>query len=104
MARIFYWSVTGYVYGVHPDDGPPVTLPVGVAELQVAGSPSEIVWPPFETYLGREQWTRVVNNTLVARTDILRANDPKELLKSVRAKLTTLGFTDAELRFMRYGG
>ncbi|HYE89530.1 MAG TPA: hypothetical protein VEA38_00865 [Terriglobales bacterium] len=66
MATVFYWTTRGDaaarpIYGVHPDGN--IAVPAGVAALEVAGAPHEIVWPvPANATQGCEAWT-VVDTT-----------------------------------------
>lgn len=58
MARIFYRVSNGQIYGVHPgphEGNPKITLPIGVAWIDVAEAPDAIAWPDP----GGETWNRV---------------------------------------------
>lgn len=76
MARIFYFTGTGVIYGVHHsphEDNLKIRLPKGVAWIDVPGPPDQIPWPsPDGTRPGREQWSRVnpVTKALELRKDI----------------------------------
>lgn len=63
MARIFYFTATGDIYGVHHsphEDDPKIQLPKGVAWIDVPEPPHQIPWPsPDGKRAGREQWSRV---------------------------------------------
>ena len=48
MARIFYYTGTGDIYGVHPgshEGQPQIQLPQGVVWIDVPGPPDQIPWP-----------------------------------------------------------
>lgn len=94
MARIFYFTDSGNVYGVHPGafDG---TLPDNVIFTDVLGPPDEINWPsPDGTLPGCEQWTRVnlVTKELEGRDDAIPPSTPSDALN---ATLIGLKETDA---------
>ena len=72
MARIFYWTETGRVYGVNPDERlrNGTVLPEGIAWLDVPEAPHRIPWPARDGRPGCEQWSRVVDGALVLRDDL----------------------------------
>ena len=58
MATIFYWTNTGSIYGVHPDNN--IALPDGISFITVAQTPDKISWPvPNGHSVGCEKWTKV---------------------------------------------
>ena len=106
MARIFYWTDTGNIYGVHPSelcdgvvtlDGASknIVIPEGVTWLNVAETPDRIAWPG-----GGEQYSRVDSATLTlqARTDTQR---PARGLAFARVIHHSLTGADAEARWNR---
>ena len=60
MARIFYYTTTGDIYGVHPGDFDG-SLPDDVDFIDVAGPPDRIVWPDTRG----EHYCRVQGRVLV---------------------------------------
>ncbi len=66
MARIYYFSSGGKVYGVHPGPFGDNVVPAGVDFIDVPEAPDQIAWPV--TVLGRsgEKFTKVISNTLTA--------------------------------------
>jgi len=66
MARIFYFTATGEIYGVHP--GPfPGSLPPGVDHIDVPQPPNAIPWPGSPSGTG-ERHARVQGGALVSFT------------------------------------
>ena len=71
MARIFYYTATGHIYGVHPgphEANPKIVLPSGVVWRDVLEAPDKILWPG-----GSEQTCKV---DLVTRELVLRPDFP----------------------------
>lgn len=66
MARIFYHTDTGNIYGVHGDDFTG-GLPAGVAFIDVAGPPDAIAWPTNSAGDSSEGSARVSGGVLVVR-------------------------------------
>lgn len=68
MARLFYFSDTGDIYGVHPGEPDPaeITLPEGVTWIDVPEAPNKIPWPSLpDGRRGSEHTSRVENGSLV---------------------------------------
>ncbi len=65
MARIFYYTATGNIYGVHPGAFSD-TLPAGVGFIDVAEEPNLIVWPLTAAGNSGERFARVDAGALVA--------------------------------------
>lgn len=89
MARIFYFSASGDVYGVHPglhEANPKIRLPAGVIWADVPETPDSIPWPiPADHEKGREEWSRMnsVSKSLELRRNIvIPPADPNAVLKS----------------------
>ncbi len=66
MARIFYHTDTGNIYGVHGGafSG---SLPPGVDFIDVPEAPHEVNWPVNPSGRSGERFARVVGGVLVAR-------------------------------------
>lgn len=79
MARIFYWSATGNIYGCHSDGN--VAVPAGIDHIDVVEASHQIVWPG-----GSERTARVVNGVLVLRNAC--PPDVKGLKAWLRANMT----------------
>jgi hypothetical protein len=87
MARIFYFTKDGSIYGVHPEPhegNPKIRLPAGVAWIDVPEQPHEIAWPQSDGQAGTEQMSLVINGRLRAK---VRAPQDKraQLEKMLRA-------------------
>ena len=66
MARIFFHTDTGNIYGVH--DGPfSGALPVDIDFIDVPETPDQILWPVNADGDSGEQFARVQGGLLVAR-------------------------------------
>ncbi len=65
MARIFYRTATGDIYGVHsgPFGG---ELPAGIDFIDVAETPDQIAWPVNASGKSGEEFARVQGGVLVA--------------------------------------
>src|SRR3990167_6357351 len=98
MARIFYWALTGIVYGVHPsshESNPKIVLPDGVVWNDVPETPDRIPWPKRNGTTGREHWSRIVNGAIALRNDLepLVPDFDTELAQAIRA-IDTSGVND----------
>ena len=65
MARIFYRTATGDIYGVHAGAFTG-TLPTGVDFIDVAEAPDQIAWPVNASGKSGEEFARVQGGVLVA--------------------------------------
>lgn len=92
MARIFYFSDTGNVYGVHSgahESNPLIRIPKGVEWVDVGGLPGRIPWPDLPNGdAGSERSTRI-NLTSKA----LELKDVADLPKPPRFRDTADGVT-----------
>lgn len=93
MARIFYFTKDGAVYGVHPEpheDNHKIRLPEGVTWIDVPEQPHEIAWPP-----GCSEQTSIVKNGNLHP-------HPTKVSKTKKDRLTDLlsahGLTVADLK------
>ena len=65
MARIFYHTPTGNIYGVHPgafND----SLPADIAFIDVPEAPDQIPWPVNASGKSGEEFARVQSGVLIA--------------------------------------
>ena len=65
MARIFYHTATGDIYGVHSGSFAG-TLPSGIDFIDVAEAPDQISWPVNSSGKSGEEFARVQGGTLIA--------------------------------------
>ncbi len=96
MARIFFHTATGNIYGVHGGafSG---TLPDGVNFIDVAEAPSDILWPPNVAGDSGERFAQVQNGVVVARE---RPDLDAEDQAQVDAAFNIAGIDRAELRLI----
>ncbi len=66
MARIFYRTATGNIYGVHPGSFAG-TLPADIDFIDVAEQSDQIVWPINVAGESGEQFAQVQGGILIAR-------------------------------------
>lgn len=66
MARIFYFTATGEIYGVHAGAFAG-TLPAGIDFIDVAETPDQIVWPVNVFDRSGEHYALVLGGVLVPR-------------------------------------
>ncbi len=96
MARIFYHTDTGNIFGVH-DGAFSGTLPGGIDFIDVAESPDQIVWPVNAAGDSGERFARVSGGVLVARE---RPDFDAEDEAQVNASFNLAGIDRAELRLI----
>lgn len=91
MARIFYYSATGLIYGIHTgphEDNPKIKIPEGVEWLDVPEPPDQIAWPSPDGGLtpGDEHLSRINAGVIELR---LLSNQELETIETSTLKLPT---------------
>ena len=74
MARIFYFTDTGTIYGVHLDGN--IEVPNGVAFIDVVEQPDKIKWLPLpDGRSGTEHTSRIVGGSLMVNPSAIPPPD-----------------------------
>lgn len=93
MARIFYKTDTGEIWGVHPDGN--IAVPNTVSFIDVVGKPNEIQWPEIQGKTGAERTSKVdlVSKVLIVREEGIVPPTREAKLREALEELKGLGTT-----------